>query len=60
MSPTTNLSHPESAREAGGGEPGVGDDAIVRAAADPTTPLHNLVGDDAVMFVEGVAGPRPV
>jgi Short-chain dehydrogenases of various substrate specificities len=41
--------------EAGGGEPSVVADAIVRAAADPTTPLHNLVGDDAVMFVHMVA-----
>lgn len=40
--------------EAGGGEPEVVADAIVRCATDPTTPLHNLVGDDAVMFVDMV------
>jgi NAD(P)-dependent dehydrogenase (short-subunit alcohol dehydrogenase family) len=34
------------------GEPPVVADAIVRAATDPDTPLHNLVGDDAAVFVD--------
>ena len=34
------------------GAPTVVADAIVAAADDPTTPLHVLVGDDAVMFVD--------
>ena len=36
----------------GGGDPAVVAEAIVQAAIDPTTPLHNLVGDDAIMFVD--------
>ena len=38
--------------QAAGGDPAVVADVIVRAANDPTTPLHNLVGDDAAMFVD--------
>ena len=38
--------------EAMGGDPAVVADTIVRAARDPKTPLHVLVGDDAVMFVD--------
>ena len=38
--------------EANGGDPAVVADAIVRAANDPSTPLHVLVGDDALMFVD--------
>jgi NAD(P)-dependent dehydrogenase (short-subunit alcohol dehydrogenase family) len=34
------------------GAPSVVADAIVAAADDPATPLHVLVGDDAVMFVD--------
>ena len=34
------------------GAPAVVADAIVAAADDPATPLHVLVGDDAVMFVD--------
>jgi len=34
-----------------GGDPAVVAEAIVAAATDPETPLHNLVGDDAAMFV---------
>ena len=41
--------------EGGGGDPANVADAIVQAANDPATPLHNLVGDDAVMFVDLVA-----
>ena len=37
--------------ESGSGAPSVVADAIVAAADDPATPLHVLVGDDAVMFV---------
>jgi NAD(P)-dependent dehydrogenase (short-subunit alcohol dehydrogenase family) len=38
--------------QAAGGDPAVVADAIVHAANDPATPLHNLVGDDAAMFVD--------
>jgi NAD(P)-dependent dehydrogenase (short-subunit alcohol dehydrogenase family) len=38
--------------QAEGGDPGVVAEAIVRAADDPKTPLHNLVGDDAALFVD--------
>jgi len=38
--------------EGSGGDPVVVAEAIVQAAVDPATPLHNLVGDDAVMFVD--------
>jgi NAD(P)-dependent dehydrogenase (short-subunit alcohol dehydrogenase family) len=41
--------------EVGGGDPSMVADAIVRAANDPKTPVHCLVGDDAVMFVDLVA-----
>ena len=36
----------------GGGDPGDVAEAIVRAAYDPTTPVHNLVGDDAFMLID--------
>jgi NAD(P)-dependent dehydrogenase (short-subunit alcohol dehydrogenase family) len=35
-----------------GGDPAVVAEAIVQAVIDPETPLHVLVGDDAVMFVD--------
>ncbi len=35
-----------------GGHPSVVADAIVAAADDPTTPVHVLVGEDAVSFVD--------
>ena len=35
----------------GGGDPADVADAIVRAAHDPATPVHNLVGDDASMLI---------
>jgi NAD(P)-dependent dehydrogenase (short-subunit alcohol dehydrogenase family) len=35
-----------------GGAAAVVAEAIVRAATDPETPLHNLVGDDAATFVD--------
>jgi NAD(P)-dependent dehydrogenase (short-subunit alcohol dehydrogenase family) len=38
--------------ETGGGDPAVVATAIVAAANDADTPLHVLVGDDAVMFVD--------
>ncbi len=38
-----------------GGDPVVVAEAIVKAAIDPSTPLHNLIGDDAHMFVDLVA-----
>ena len=38
--------------EAMGGDPAVVANVIVNAATDPKTPLHTLVGDDAVMFVD--------
>ena len=38
--------------QADGGDPAVVAEAIVRAASDATTPLHNLVGDDAAQFVD--------
>jgi len=38
--------------QAAGGDPAVVAEAIVRAATDPATPLHNLVGDDAALFVD--------
>lgn len=38
--------------QAAGGDPSVVANAIVHAANDPTTPLHNLVGDDAALFVD--------
>lgn len=34
------------------GDPAVVAEAIVRAATDPETPLHNLVGEDAAVFVD--------
>ena len=37
-----------------GGDPTVVAAAILAAASDPETPLHNLVGDDAAMFVDMV------
>ncbi len=37
---------------AGSPPPSAVADAIVAAANDPTTPLHNLVGDDATVFVD--------
>ncbi|MGA3147290.1 MAG: SDR family oxidoreductase [Acidimicrobiales bacterium] len=36
----------------GGGDPGDVAEAIVRAAHDPATPVHNLVGDDAAMLID--------
>ena len=36
----------------GGGDPADVADAIVRAAHDPATPVHNLVGDDAAMLID--------
>ena len=36
----------------GGGDPVVVAEAIVRPAVDPAPHLHNLVGEDAVMFVD--------
>jgi NAD(P)-dependent dehydrogenase (short-subunit alcohol dehydrogenase family) len=41
--------------EANGGDPAVVAEAIVRAAGDPRAPLHNLVGDDAVGYVDVAA-----
>ena len=41
--------------EATGGDPSLVAAAILRAVDDPSTPLHTLVGDDAVMFVGLVA-----
>jgi NAD(P)-dependent dehydrogenase (short-subunit alcohol dehydrogenase family) len=38
------------------GDPSAVADAIVVAADDPETPMHVLVGDDAVMFVDLVEG----
>jgi NAD(P)-dependent dehydrogenase (short-subunit alcohol dehydrogenase family) len=38
-----------------GDDPAVVADATVRAATDTNAPIHNLVGDDAVMFVDMVA-----
>jgi NAD(P)-dependent dehydrogenase (short-subunit alcohol dehydrogenase family) len=38
--------------EAAGGDPAVVADVIVKTANDPTPPLHTLVGDDAVLFVD--------
>jgi len=38
--------------QAAGGDPAVVAEAIVRAASDANTPLHNLVGDDAALFVD--------
>jgi NAD(P)-dependent dehydrogenase (short-subunit alcohol dehydrogenase family) len=42
----------KSTAPGGAGEPPVVAEAIVRAVDDPDTPLHNLVGDDAAMFVD--------
>jgi hypothetical protein len=42
----------EKSVASGGGDPAVVAAAIVEAASDPATPLHNLVGDDAAMFVD--------
>jgi hypothetical protein len=42
----------EKSIASGAGDPAVVAAAIVEAANDPATPLHNLVGDDAVMFVD--------
>lgn len=41
--------------EAMGGDPAVVARKIVQAATDSTTPMHNLVGDDAFLFVDLVA-----
>ena len=41
--------------EANGGDPAVVAEAIVRAAFDTAGPLHNLVGDDAVGYVDVAA-----
>lgn len=41
--------------EAMGGDPAVVAQKIVRAATDAETPMHNLVGDDAFLFVDLVA-----
>ena len=38
--------------EAAGGDPAVVAEAIVKAANDPAPPIHTLVGDDAVLFVD--------
>ena len=38
--------------EAMGGDPAVVAERIVEAATNPDTPLHNLVGDDAALFVD--------
>jgi hypothetical protein len=38
--------------EQGGADPASGGDAIVTVAGDPAAPLHHLVGDDAVLFVD--------
>jgi len=35
----------------GGGDPAEVATAIVRAAKDPATPVHNLIGDDAAMLI---------
>jgi NAD(P)-dependent dehydrogenase (short-subunit alcohol dehydrogenase family) len=45
----------EASLDDAGGDPAVVADRIVAAAHDPATPLHQLVGDDAVMFVDLVA-----
>jgi NAD(P)-dependent dehydrogenase (short-subunit alcohol dehydrogenase family) len=37
---------------AAGGDPAVVADAIVAAVDDPSTPMHVLVGDDAITFVD--------
>ena len=42
----------EKSVKGSGGDPAVVAEAIVQAAVDPATPLHTLVGDDAVMFVD--------
>jgi NAD(P)-dependent dehydrogenase (short-subunit alcohol dehydrogenase family) len=44
--------------EAMGGDPAVVADVILRIADDPSAEMHNLVGDDATMFVDlvGQAG----
>ena len=44
----------EKSTAASGGDPSVVAEAIVNAATDPETPLHNLVGDDAFAFVDMV------
>jgi NAD(P)-dependent dehydrogenase (short-subunit alcohol dehydrogenase family) len=38
--------------EAAGGDPAVVAETIVKTADDPAPPLHTLVGDDAVLFVD--------
>ena len=38
--------------EAAGGDPAVVAEVIVKTAADPSPPLHTLVGDDATLFVD--------
>jgi len=38
--------------EAAGGDPAVVAEVIVKTATDPSAPLHTLVGDDAVLFVD--------
>ena len=42
--------------EASGGDPALVAEAVVRAAHDPATPLHNLVGDAAAGYVDLAAG----
>jgi NAD(P)-dependent dehydrogenase (short-subunit alcohol dehydrogenase family) len=42
----------QKSSDGNGGDPAVVAEAIVQAAVDPATPLHSLVGDDAVMFVD--------
>ena len=42
----------EKSVSGGAGDPQVVAEAIVAAATDPETPLHNLVGDDAALFVD--------
>jgi NAD(P)-dependent dehydrogenase (short-subunit alcohol dehydrogenase family) len=38
--------------EQGGADPAIVADVIVKVAGDPAAPLHHLVGDDAMMFVD--------
>ncbi|HEX9259225.1 MAG TPA: SDR family oxidoreductase [Acidimicrobiales bacterium] len=42
----------EVSGEQAGADPAIVADVIVKVAGDPAAPLHNLVGDDAVMFVD--------
>jgi NAD(P)-dependent dehydrogenase (short-subunit alcohol dehydrogenase family) len=43
------------ASEAAGSHPASVADAIVRAAGDPSTPLHTVIGDDAAAYVRAAA-----